>query len=60
MPIEDFFEFEHTIITIIAAIAVFAYQHFKHKNERFKQYASDLYREDNQTAQITSAILLRL
>lgn len=59
MPIEDFFEFEHTIITIIAAIAVFAYQHFKHKNERFKQYASDLYREDNQTAQITSAILLR-
>lgn len=47
------------IITSVSSATVFIYQHIKHKNERYKQYASDLYREDNETAQITSAILLR-
>ena len=49
----------YTIITIIASIAIFIYQSIKSRNERFKQYATDLYKEDNPTAQITSAILLR-
>jgi hypothetical protein len=41
------------IITSVSSATVFIYQHIKHKNERYKQYASDLYREDNETAQIT-------
>ena len=49
----------YTIVTIVGAAVVFVFQRIKTDNERFKQYASDLYREDNQTAQITSAILLR-
>lgn len=49
----------YVIITVVAAVFVFVFQHIKYTNERYKQYASDLYREDNQTAQITSAILLR-
>lgn len=49
----------YTIITIIGAIAIFFYQRNKIRDERFKQYAQNLHREDNPTAQITSAILLR-
>lgn len=49
----------YSITTVIIAIVVFIYQNKKYRNERYKQYASDLYREDNPTAQITSAILLR-
>ena len=40
-------------------MAIFIYQGIKSRNERFKQYATDLYKENNPTAQITSAILLR-
>lgn len=49
----------YAIITIVASIAIFIYQNIKYRNERFKQYAIDLYKENNTTAQITSAILLR-
>lgn len=49
----------YTLITIVGAVAIFFYQKNKLRSDRFKQYASDLYKEDNQTAQITSAILLR-
>ena len=49
----------YAVITGFASATVFIYQHIKHKKEQFKQYAKDLYREDNETAQITSAILLR-
>ena len=49
----------YTIVTALAAVAIFIFQYIKNNNDRYKQYASDLYREDNQTAQITSAILLR-
>jgi len=55
----NYFESAYAIITIIASIVVFIYQNIKSRNERFKQYANDLYKEDNTTAQITSAILLR-
>lgn len=50
---------EYTIITIVATVIIFVYQHFKHKRSRYNQCARDLYREDNHTAQLTSAILLR-
>lgn len=56
---EELIQSGYAIITTLAAIAVFVFQYIKNNNERYKQYASDLYREDNQTAQITSAILLR-
>jgi uncharacterized protein YjbI with pentapeptide repeats len=49
----------YAIVTVLAAIVIFIFQYIRNYNERYKQYASDLYREDNQTAQITSAILLR-
>lgn len=49
----------YSITTIIGAVAIFIYQRNKSMNDRFKQYAMDLYKEDNLTAQITSAILLR-
>ena len=55
----EFISNTYTITTIVIAVMVFGFQYIKTKNERFKRYASDLYREDNQTAQITSAILLR-
>ena len=55
----EFINNGYAIVTIIAAIIIFVFQYIKNYNERYKKYASDLYREDNQTAQITSAILLR-
>ena len=59
MSIEEFINNGYAIITALAAVIIFVFQYVKNYNERYKQYASDLYREDNQTAQITSAILLR-
>ena len=59
MNIEEFINNGYAIITALAAVIIFVFQYVKNYNERYKQYASDLYREDNQTAQITSAILLR-
>lgn len=59
---EHFIEFisnGYAIVTVVGAAVIFIFQYIKNYNERYKQYASDLYREDNQTAQITSAILLR-
>lgn len=59
MNIQEFISNGYAIITAVAAAVIFIFQHIKNNNERYKQYASDLYREDNPTAQITSAILLR-
>ena len=55
----NLFKDTYAIVTIVASIVIFIYQNIKSKNERFKQYARDLYKENNTTAQITSAILLR-
>ena len=57
--LESYMESAYAIITIIASVVIFIYQNIKSRNERFKQYACDLYKEGNTTAQITSAILLR-
>ena len=59
LRLSNYLESGYAIITIVASIAIFIYQSIKLRNERFKQYAIDLYKENNPTAQITSAILLR-
>ena len=59
LELSNYLESGYAVITIVASIAIFIYQSIKLKNERFKQYAIDLYKENNTTAQITSAILLR-
>ena len=35
----------YTIVTVIGAVVIFIYQRIKNDNERYKQYASDLYPE---------------
>ena len=46
------------IITILAGIIVYLFERLRNRNSRFDKCSSDLY-SDNETAQITSAILLR-
>lgn len=46
------------IITIIAGVIVYIFERYRTLNSRYDKCSSDLY-SDNETAQITSAILLR-
>lgn len=46
------------IVTILAGVIVYLFERLRNRNSRFDKCSSDLYSE-NETAQITSAILLR-
>lgn len=46
------------IVTILAGVIVYLFERLRNRNSRFDKCSSDLY-SDNETAQITSAILLR-